>query len=125
MFKTIILGICISLFICSCEGPAKITIKNKSSGAVVYRYEIISHDGIKTINTLQIPQSPDSNIVQFFFGFGDRWSDKGISSYIDTINSVEIITATDSMYIEKSEIFEFFREKRSGLVRKQLRIIID
>lgn len=99
-----------------CDVPAKIQIRNESSGKAVYRYQMA--DTTTTIRTIEIPNTPGQNQTDIMFGFGQLWTDERITEYVSSINKIEVISVTDTISIsDKKEMYQFFRKRRKGLFK--------
>lgn len=120
------IGFCLFISLYGCDLPGIITIENISQGDVVYRYEIINNGDSTKVHTIEIPKDQELNKVSIMFGFGTLWTDKKIREYIETINSIEVISPTDSIYLtNKEQIYEFYRTRRKGIFKNEIKIRID
>ena len=62
--------------------------------------------------------------IDLFLGWGN-FSDEAITEYVNRITSVEIITIKEKKeYRSKKELSAFFKDRRKGLFKNEIRIII-
>lgn len=112
----------ISILFVSCDIPGRITIKNKSNGKAVYRYEIIQEPDSLKIQTFELKSNSETNIM---FGFGHFWTNERITQYLLPINEIEIISSSDTIVLtDKNEMFDFFKKRRRGLFKSTIKIKI-
>jgi hypothetical protein len=122
-----LITILLILILFGCDIPGKITIKNISNYPAGYRFEVVEDEKLKEYNiyNLSIDSRQKSNEITIMFGFGKHWTDKRIKEYSESLSFLEITTYKDTTnIINKDELFNFFKERRKGLFKQEIKIII-
>lgn len=111
------------LFLVSCDIPGRIEIINKTGASVLYRYEETTSTGEKRV--IDIMFNGKKNDATILFGFGQFWTDARIEEYAQGIETIKIITASDTSTMkDQEEIFKFLRNRRSGIFKQVIKIVI-
>ena len=108
-----------------CDVPGVIKLENRSDTVAYYNYYEKNHNGqIDTIN-IEIASLKGSNEELLLFGFGQYWTDNRIKEYVDSIISIEMIASGDTiMLTNKNDMYNYFRERRKGLLKQTVRITL-
>ena len=111
------------LLLSGCDIPGHIELVNKTESKVVYRYyQVLDNSQIDTVN-IELLSVSGQNKAEIIFSFGQQWSDKRIKEYLDSVISIELISAMDTTILnDKEKMFYFFKERRKGLFRQTIRI---
>lgn len=121
-YKFIIL-LFLTLPLTSCDVPGSLSIRNKTSGEIAFKYYLNKQDSI-IVNKIMLPNKSGENEYHILFGLGQFWTDERIKEYISDIQKVEIITPKDTtIIVNKSELYEYLKKHRKGFFKDKM--IID
>lgn len=106
----------------SCDTPGKLLIENKSKDTAIFRCEFSERDSIYEV---KLGPAKNENKVIIFFGFGNLWTDERIKEYVSSIKKIEIFSVSDSIILsEYGEKYNFFKNRRKGVLKDEIRIVI-
>lgn len=121
MNRIAIVYICF-IFLVGCDIPGKIIFENKSRDMASYRCFFSNSD---SVIHLQIQAGENKNKHSIFFGFGHKWTDNRIREYVSKIERIEISSISESIFLsDKTDMYNFFRMRRKGAFKDEIRIII-
>lgn len=110
------------LSVLGCDIPGKLVIENKSGNDAVYRCEFLKKD---SISEFKIKGEKGNNKAGILFGFGHFWTDSTINKYVSSIYKIEILSTSDSIVLSnKEELYLFFKTRRKGVFKDEIKIII-
>ncbi len=121
MIRVLLLLIGIIIGLSSCDVPGRLDIVNKTDRTATYSYYLTNEAGVVDTFHIEVEGKNKSSIL---FGFGWRWTDEQISEYSKQLKKVELISGNDTLTLNsQSEIYDYFSDHRSGLLKKRVRII--
>ncbi|WP_430409560.1 hypothetical protein [Kordia sp.] len=107
-----------------CDTPGKILIKNETQDDVIYRYYKKETDENVAIDTVSI-HVPALSEKYIILGFGSLWTESQLKSYIQNLQKIELIKATDTIVLkDKVEIYNYFKKRIKGVHKDEIEIII-
>ena|SRR5690606_24476483 len=124
--KLFILCLLLIGFTSSCDIPGTIELKNRTEDRVYYQYYEKNLNGqIDTISIELFSETGQNNAI-LAFGNGQFWKDPRIEEYFDSIEKIELITSKDTLVLtDKKEMFNYFKDRRKGLFKQKVSIIIE
>lgn len=112
----------ISFIIYGCDVPGKLIIENKSGKDASYRCEFFEKDSVYEV---VFNSSKNENIKTIIYGFGNLWSNERIKEYVSSIKMIQIKSISDSLtLLNKEEMYNFFKRRRKGLLKDEIKIVI-
>lgn len=88
-------------------------------------YEKNLNGQIDTISIELFSETGQNNAI-LAFGNGQFWKDTRIEEYFDSIEKIELITSKDTLVLtDKKEMFNYFKDRRKGLFKQKVSIIIE
>ncbi len=108
----------------SCDVLGVIQFENKSETKATYRIYSITKE-LQDTTEINLEGRNGKNTSGIIFGFGHTWTDETIRNYVDSIQKIEILTATDTVVMrDKDSMFDYLKKRRKGLFKERINIVL-